>query len=157
MSSTVRDKLRQTQFLEGLTDSAIHQLAKVVTAVTYEADAVLFHEGSPRDFMSILVSVAVAIEKGMNGKPVSLVTLGAGQALGEGLLLDELPHGTSARALQIFSNRTAIGSRTPTLVLANASPRTIATASGGAGAWAGWNGMAAGGRRWARTKRNYIR
>jgi aspartate ammonia-lyase len=97
MSSTVRDRLRQTQFLEGLTDSAIHQLAKVVTAVTYDADAVLFHEGSSRDFMSILVSGAVAIEKGMNGKPVRLVTLGAGQALGEGLLLDELPHGTSAR------------------------------------------------------------
>src|SRR5262249_38275564 len=29
-----------------------------------------------------------------------LVTLGAGQAVGEGLLLDESPHGTSARALQ---------------------------------------------------------
>ncbi len=100
MSATVRDRLRQTQFLEGLTDSAIHQLAKVVAPVTYEADAVLFHEGSPRDFMSILVSGAVAIEKGMNGKPVRLVTLGAGQALGEGLLLDELPHGTSARTLQ---------------------------------------------------------
>ena len=50
--------------------------------------------------MAILVSGAVAIEKGTNGKPVRLVTLGAGQALGEGLLLDELPHGTSARALQ---------------------------------------------------------
>jgi aspartate ammonia-lyase len=100
MSATVRDRLRQTQFLEGLTDSAIHQLAKVVAPVTYEADAVLFHEGSPRDFMSILISGAVAIEKGMNGKPVRLVTLGVGQALGEGLLLDELPHGTSARALQ---------------------------------------------------------
>jgi aspartate ammonia-lyase len=100
MSATVRDRLRQTQFLEGLTDSAIHQLAKVVAPITYEADAVLFHEGSPRDFMSILVSGAVAIEKGMNGKPVRLVTLGAGQALGEGLLLDELPHGTSARTLQ---------------------------------------------------------
>ena len=100
MSATVRDRLRQTQFLEGLTDSAIHQLAKVVAPVMYEADSVLFHEGSPRDFMSILVSGAVAIEKGLNGKPVRLVTLGAGQALGEGLLLDELPHGTSARALQ---------------------------------------------------------
>jgi aspartate ammonia-lyase len=100
MSATIRDRLRQTQFLEGLTDSAIHQLAKIVTAITYEADAVLFHEGSAREFMSILVSGAVAIEKGMNGKPVRLVTLGAGQALGEGLLLDELPHGTSARALQ---------------------------------------------------------
>ena len=47
--SAVRDRLRQTQFLEGLTDSALHQLAKLVTPVTYECDDVLFEEGSPRD------------------------------------------------------------------------------------------------------------
>ena len=29
--SAVRDRLRQTQFLDGLTDSALHQLAKLVT------------------------------------------------------------------------------------------------------------------------------
>ena len=68
--------------------------------VTYECDAILFEEGSPRDFMAIVLSGAVAIEKGMQGRPVRLVTLGAGQAVGEGLLLDDSPHGTSARAIQ---------------------------------------------------------
>ena len=90
MFATVRDSSAKRSSSRASTDSAIHQLAKVVTAVTYEADAVLFDEGSPRDFMSIIVSGAVAIEKGMNGRPVRLVTLGAGQAVGEGLLLDEL-------------------------------------------------------------------
>jgi aspartate ammonia-lyase len=100
MSAEIRDRLRSAEFLQGITDTAIHALAKAVTAVTYECDDVLFEEGSPRDAMAILVAGAVAIEKGQNGRPVRLVTLGAGQAVGEGLLLDDLPHGTSARAIQ---------------------------------------------------------
>ena len=99
-ASAVRDRLRQAQFLEGVTDSTLHQLAKLVTPATYECDDVLFEEGAPRDFLAIIVAGAVAIEKGQNGRPVRLVTLDAGQAVGEGLLLDDLPHGTSARALQ---------------------------------------------------------
>jgi aspartate ammonia-lyase len=99
-ASSVRDRLRLTQFLDGLTDSALHQLAKLVTPVTYECDEVLFEEGAPRTSLTILISGAVAVEKGQNGRPVRLVTLGAGQAVGEGLLLDDSPHGTSARALQ---------------------------------------------------------
>ena len=42
--SVVRDRLRHAQFLEGLTDSALHQLAKLVTPVAYECDEVLFEE-----------------------------------------------------------------------------------------------------------------
>jgi len=98
--SQVRDQLRQAEFLEGVTDSGLHQLTKLVTPVVYECDEVLFEEASPREFLAILISGAVAIEKGLNGRPVRLVTLGPGQAVGEGLLLDELPHGTSARAVQ---------------------------------------------------------
>ena len=99
-SSAVRDRLRQAEFLEGVTDSGLHQLAKLVTLATYECDEVLFEEGSPREFLAIIVSGAIVIEKGLNGRPIRLVTLGAGQALGEGLLLDDSPHGTSARAVQ---------------------------------------------------------
>jgi aspartate ammonia-lyase len=99
-SSALRDRLRQAQFLEGLTDSAIHQLAKLATLTTYECDQLLFDEGSPRQFLAIIASGAIAIEKGANGRPIRLVTLGVGQALGEGLLLDDSPHGTSARAVQ---------------------------------------------------------
>ena len=100
MSASVRERLRQTHFLDGFPDSALHQLAKLVTPAEYEADAILFEEGSPREFLAIIVSGAVAIEKGQEGRHVRLVTLGAGEAVGEGLLLDELPHGTSARAIQ---------------------------------------------------------
>jgi aspartate ammonia-lyase len=100
MSATVRDQLRQARFLEGVTDTSLHQLAKLVQPETYETDAILFQEGSPRKFMAILTSGAVAIEKSMNGRPIRLVTLGPGEAVGEGVLLDDSRHGTSARALQ---------------------------------------------------------
>ena len=99
-SLQVRDQLRSAQFLQGLTESALHQLSRIVTPVAYECDAVLFQEGAQRSFMAILVSGAVAIEKTVQGRPVRLVTLGVGEALGEGLLLDDSAHGTSARAVQ---------------------------------------------------------
>jgi aspartate ammonia-lyase len=100
MSATVRDQLRQAHFLEGVTETLLHQLAKLVQAQTFDTDAILFQEGAPRRFMAILTSGAVAIEKSVNGRPVRLVTLGAGEAVGEGVLLDDSAHGTSARALQ---------------------------------------------------------
>src|SRR5687767_11893451 len=100
MSATVRDQLRQAHFLEGVTETLLHQLAKLVQATTFETDAMLFQEGAPRRFMAILMTGAVAIEKSMNGRPQRLVTLGAGEAVGEGVLLDDSPHGTSARAVQ---------------------------------------------------------
>ena len=97
-SPTTRDQLRQAQFLEGLTESALHQLSRLVAPRMYECDAMLFEEGAPRTFLAILGSGAIAIEKTVQGRPVRLVTLGAGEAIGEGLLLDDSPHGTSARA-----------------------------------------------------------
>jgi aspartate ammonia-lyase len=96
----VREQLRALSFLQGLTDTAIHQLSAHVVPTTYEGDQLLFTEGSARAIMAILSTGAVAIEKNVNGRPVRLVTLGAGEAVGEGILLDDLPHGTSARVIQ---------------------------------------------------------
>jgi aspartate ammonia-lyase len=99
MSSEIRDQLRALSFLEGLTDTALHQLSHLVRPATYECDAVLFTEGSERSILALVVSGAIAIEKHVNGRPIRLATLGAGEAVGEGLLLDDSTHGTSARAL----------------------------------------------------------
>src|SRR4051794_4989651 len=41
-AAETRDRLRQAKFLEGITDSALHQLAKLVTSRTFECDDVLF-------------------------------------------------------------------------------------------------------------------
>ncbi len=98
--TSIRDELRTTRFLEGVTESALHQLSRLVARVTYDTDELLFSEGSPRELMAIIASGAVAIEMDRNGRPLRLVTLTHGEAIGEGLLLDDSPHGTSARAVQ---------------------------------------------------------
>ena len=67
--SSVRDQLRQAQFLEGLTESALHQLSRLVTARTFECDEILFNEGASRSFLAILSTGAVAIEKTVQGRP----------------------------------------------------------------------------------------
>ena len=99
MSSTTREHLRGSSFLTGLTDTAIHQLAKMVSRVSYAGNQLIFEENGPREVAVIIHSGAVAIEKNVNGRPVRLVTLGPGDSVGEGLLLDESPHGTTARTL----------------------------------------------------------
>ncbi|HKO16676.1 MAG TPA: aspartate ammonia-lyase [Gemmatimonadaceae bacterium] len=99
-ASSIREQLRKSIFTEGLTESALHQLSRILEPVRYDCDAVLFEEGAPRTFMAILASGAVAIEKSVQGRPQRLATLGAGEAVGEGLLLDDSPHGTSARVVQ---------------------------------------------------------
>jgi aspartate ammonia-lyase len=99
MSTTIREQLRTLSFLDGLTDTALHQLSRLVKPAEYECDALLFTEGSERKLLAIVVSGAVAIEKQLNGRPIRLATLGAGESVGEGLLLDDSAHGTSARAL----------------------------------------------------------
>jgi len=99
MSTTIREQLRSLSFLEGLTDTALHQLSRLVKPAEYECDALLFTEGSERKLLAIVVSGAVAIEKQINGRPIRLATLGAGEGVGEGLLLDDSTHGTTARAL----------------------------------------------------------
>ncbi len=99
-TAAIRERLRATRFLQGVTDTAIHQLARMVTPVEWASDHLLFEEGGAREFAAILVSGAVVVEKSVNGRPVRLITLGAGDAVGEGILLDETAHGTSARTVQ---------------------------------------------------------
>ena len=97
MQST-RDQLNGLSFLDGLTDTAIHQLSRLVETVEYAPDELLFEEGDRRRLMAFIITGAVSIEKGKGARPVRLATLGTGEAVGEGLLLDHEEHGTTARA-----------------------------------------------------------
>jgi aspartate ammonia-lyase len=97
--TVIRDQLRSLSFLDGLTDTALHQLGRLLQPAEFSCDELLFEEGDPRRRMALVVTGAVAIEKGKGARPVRLATLGAGEAVGEGLLLDDSTHGTSARAI----------------------------------------------------------
>src|SRR5450759_2592723 len=98
-TSSDRDRLRASRFLQGTPETALHHLAKLVETRVFAADELLFEEGTSRGFMAIIANGAVAIEKRHDARPVRLVTLGVGEAIGEGIVLDDSPHGTSARAI----------------------------------------------------------
>ena len=99
MSTTIREQLRTLSFVEGLTDTALHQLSHLLQPADYACDELLYSRGDERRIMAIVVTGAVAIEKPLNGRPIRVATLGAGEAVGEGLLLNDTTHGTTARAL----------------------------------------------------------
>ena len=103
MPPSVREQLRPLDFVSGFTDTALHQLAQHVEVRQYASNDLLFQQGAPRELMAILTEGAVAIEKSVSDRPMRLVTLGVGEAVGEGILLDDAPHGTTARALQATS------------------------------------------------------
>ena len=100
-ANSLADLLDTTAFLRGLPAADIDYLVARMTPATESVDAVVFREGEPRKLFAIVASGSVAIEKdGGSGRIARLVTLGAGEVLGEGILLDESPHGTTARVLQ---------------------------------------------------------
>jgi aspartate ammonia-lyase len=95
----IADALRATSFLEGFTDAHLWKLSRHVTPLALVPDETIFNEGEARQRFAILLSGAVAIEKSSDGRTTRLVTLGTGEAVGEGLLLDDSAHGTTARVI----------------------------------------------------------
>jgi aspartate ammonia-lyase len=98
--TAIREQLRTLDFVTGFTDTALHQLAQHVQMATFASNEEIFQQGAERRRMAILVTGAVSIEKSVSGRPIRLVTLSAGEPVGEGILLDDTTHGTTARALQ---------------------------------------------------------
>ena len=92
--NAIREQLRSLDFVSGFTDTALHQLAQHVEPKTFACNEELFQQGEPRQLMAILISGAVSIEKNASGRPIRLVTLSNGEAVGEGILLDDSAHGT---------------------------------------------------------------
>jgi aspartate ammonia-lyase len=101
--ATLTDTLRACAFVDGLPDQHVWHLARAGTLQEFDTDALLFAQGDDRKLMAILVEGSVGIEKGADGITVRMTTLGPGEAVGEGILLDDARHGTSARCLQPVS------------------------------------------------------
>jgi len=99
--TTLTDTLRSCAFVDGLPDQHVWHLARAGELKEFPPDALLFAQGNERRAMAILVEGSVGIEKGTDGGiTVRMTTLGPGEAVGEGILLDDTRHGTSARCLQ---------------------------------------------------------
>ena len=93
-------QLRRFSFFGGLPDAELAYIGQRAKTRSFETDELVFREGDPREMLALLVSGSVAIEKSVGDTPVRLATLGAGEALGEGVLLDDSPHGTTGRVVE---------------------------------------------------------
>lgn len=99
-TSPLAERLRATGFLAGLPDAHVWRLSKAVTVETLPAGATVWQEGDARRRFLILLDGTVAVEKTAEGRATRLTTLGAGEVVGEGLLLgDTGEHGTALRTL----------------------------------------------------------
>ena len=100
MTTALADRLRAFSFFHGFPQENLWHLSRRMRERTLEADETIFREGDPRHLFGIIVTGSVSIEKRRGDRVERLATLGAGEALGEGILLDDSPHGTSARTLE---------------------------------------------------------
>ena len=92
-----KEQLKDNPFFESLPDSLRWHLFRAGVPTTYEPGAMMFRKGDAREFFAVILTGSVAIEQELDPNP--LATLGTGEIVGEGMLLDQSPHGTSARAL----------------------------------------------------------
>jgi aspartate ammonia-lyase len=99
MPKAILEQLKQHAFVAGLPDAQLWRLAQVVEPVSFATDDVFFSEGDERTMFALVITGGVAIEKSAEGRVTRLVTMGAGDAIGEGMLLDDTRHGTTARGV----------------------------------------------------------
>lgn len=97
--ATIAEWLRSTAFLSGFLDAHLWKLSRHVTPLELIPEEILFEEGEVRKRFAIVIRGAVALEKSSDGRSTRLATLGAGEAVGEGLLLEDGMHGTTARVI----------------------------------------------------------
>ncbi|MGE5403515.1 MAG: DUF2225 domain-containing protein, partial [Candidatus Saccharibacteria bacterium] len=79
----------------------LNRLANSATIKKFEVDEVLFHEGDPGHEMMIILSGKLEISiSSVDGFPIILATLGAGDLVGEMSLLEGLPRSATVRAIE---------------------------------------------------------
>jgi aspartate ammonia-lyase len=70
------------------------------TAVSYDGGDYLFHESTPRQWFGLLLEGEIDLVRGQHGKSTTVGVAQPGAFLSEGVMLDDTPHGTSARTNQ---------------------------------------------------------
>ena len=70
------------------------------TAVQYKGGDYLFHESTPRQWLGLILEGEIDLVRGQHGSSVLIGVAQAGAILSEGVMLDDTPHGTSARTHQ---------------------------------------------------------
>ncbi|MEI6456040.1 MAG: aspartate ammonia-lyase [bacterium] len=92
--------LKHVDLFKGLNDNEITLISQEAEVRPYEAGTELFHENDPRREIYIIVGGKVELyKKTPFGKEQTLTIFNRFDFLGEGSLMDDYPHSTSARAV----------------------------------------------------------
>ncbi|HEX2166486.1 MAG TPA: aspartate ammonia-lyase [Longimicrobiales bacterium] len=92
--------LRAHPLARELSADDLDYLAGHSRTIGYLRDTFIFHESQPRRFWGMLLKGRVSLLKGPRGRPQVLYTMGPGDSFGEGSLLDDYPHSTSALVME---------------------------------------------------------
>ena len=84
----------------GITTEDLAAVVQRGRAVAYGAGDYLFHESTPRQWLGIVLEGDVEIIRGAQARTTTLAVLVPGAVFGEGVMLDDSPHASSAVARQ---------------------------------------------------------
>jgi CRP-like cAMP-binding protein len=99
-SATTSESLRKLPFFAGLPETLLWHLARAAERRTLATNECLFQPGEPRTVLAIILEGELSIEQVQDGATVQITSLGAGEVIGEGILLDDSRHGSAGRATE---------------------------------------------------------
>jgi len=93
--------IRKIELFKGLTEDDINRIAAEADFKNFKSGDILFRENTPRKQIFIIASGKVELYKTTaHGKKQIITYFGAGDFLGEGSLMEDSPHSTSATACE---------------------------------------------------------
>jgi len=99
-ASTITQFLSQIELFKELSDADLQIIAEAVLVEKYETEEMVFEENSPRQNLRLIYEGEIELFKRSTfGEETRLSFFGKYDFLGEGALMDEYPHSTSARTL----------------------------------------------------------
>ncbi|MFO7893744.1 MAG: aspartate ammonia-lyase [Longimicrobiales bacterium] len=96
METKLLKVLRAHPVTRSLSSEERQYLAELGQVIGYLPDVYVFHESQPRRAFGIILQGRLELQTGQRGRPTVLAVLGPGDSYGEGSLLDDYPHSTSA-------------------------------------------------------------
>jgi aspartate ammonia-lyase len=100
MDENVLEALRRTPLTRRLAAADLDRVAAACRVLGYLPGTWIFHESQPRRFWGLVLRGRIELQKGPRARPRVTAVLGPGDSFGEGALLDDYPHSTSAKVLE---------------------------------------------------------
>ena len=96
MDTTLLKTLRRHPLTRTFSAEERNYLVSLGRVIGYLPGAFIFHESQPRRAFGIVLKGRVELQTGQRGRATVLSVLGPGDSFGEGSLLDDYPHSSSA-------------------------------------------------------------